>query len=114
MILAARSEKLGVAAVADIIREVPGADVRFVRLDLADQAQIRDCADALIAAGTPLSILVNNAGIMATPLGHTKDGFEMQWGVNQLGHFGKEVTTFAPAAISAVAPFFPRLPCSTY
>lgn len=62
--------------------------MRFVKLDLADQNQIRECADALIAAGTPLSIIVNNAGVMAPPLGHTKDGFETQWGVNQLGPFG--------------------------
>lgn len=89
VLLGARNEKLGNAAVEEIKAAIPGAQVRFVRLDLADQAQIRECADALLAAGTPLSILVNNAGIMAPPLGYTKDGFETQWGVNHLGPFGK-------------------------
>ena len=90
VLLAARNEKLGTAAVAELKASIPGADIRFVRLDLADQAQIRECADALVAAGTPISILVNNAGVMATPFGHTKDGFETQWGVNHLGPFGEE------------------------
>lgn len=66
---------------------IPGADVRWVKLDLADQAQIRAFSNALIADRTPLSILVNNAGIMACPLSRTKDGFETQFGVNHLGHF---------------------------
>jgi len=66
---------------------IPGADVRWVKLDLADQAQIRTFSNALIADRTPLSILVNNAGIMACPLSRTKDGFETQFGVNHLGHF---------------------------
>ena len=88
VLLGARNEKLGEAAAAEVRAAVPGADIRFIKLDLADQAQIRECADALIAARTPLSILVNNAGVMAPPLGHTKDGFETQWGVNHLGPFG--------------------------
>lgn len=61
--------------------------MRFLLLDLADQAQIRASADALIAARTPLSILVCNAGIMASAFGRTTDGFEAQFGVNHLGHF---------------------------
>lgn len=61
--------------------------MHFLHLDLADQAQIRACAEALIAAGISLSILICNAGIMASAFGRTKDGFEAQFGVNHLGHF---------------------------
>ncbi|MCL2533343.1 MAG: oxidoreductase [Nocardiaceae bacterium] len=57
------------------------AEVR--RLDLADLASVREFADSL----DTLDVLVNNAGVMAVPLGRTADGFEMQIGTNHLGHF---------------------------
>jgi NAD(P)-dependent dehydrogenase (short-subunit alcohol dehydrogenase family) len=55
------------------------------RLDLADLASIRAFADGL--DGTEIDVLVNNAGVMATPERRTKDGFELQIGTNHLGHF---------------------------
>jgi NAD(P)-dependent dehydrogenase (short-subunit alcohol dehydrogenase family) len=61
--------------------------VRFVKLDLADQAQIARAAGALVAARTPLSLLINNAGIMAVPLSRDARGFESQFATNHLGHF---------------------------
>jgi NAD(P)-dependent dehydrogenase (short-subunit alcohol dehydrogenase family) len=61
--------------------------LELVELDLADLASVRRCADALVAAGKPFDLVIANAGVMATPFGHTKDGFETQFGANHLGHF---------------------------
>jgi NAD(P)-dependent dehydrogenase (short-subunit alcohol dehydrogenase family) len=85
VLLACRSEARGVEAGDQLVAEVPGADVEFVRLDLGDLASVRE-----FAAAYPyerLDLLVNNAGVMALPLGRTADGFETQFGVNHLGHF---------------------------
>ena len=59
----------------------------LIELDLADLASVRRCADDLVAAGKPFDLVIANAGVMATPFGHTKDGFETQFGTNHLGHF---------------------------
>ncbi|GAB3255431.1 oxidoreductase [Kineosporia babensis] len=58
------------------------AEVR--RLDLADLASVRQFAELL---GDPVDLLINNAGVMMPPLGRTADGFELQFGINHLGHF---------------------------
>lgn len=55
--------------------------------DLADLASIRACAEAVLAAGEPIDLLVANAGVMACPRSTTADGFELQFGTNHLGHF---------------------------
>ena len=59
----------------------------LVQLDLASLASVRACADALRADGRKFDLVIANAGVMATPLGHTADGFETQFGTNHLGHF---------------------------
>ena len=64
-----------------------GGGVELIELDLASLASVRACADTLVAAGKPLDLVINNAGVMACPLRHTADGFEMQFGTNHLGHF---------------------------
>ena len=64
-----------------------GGGVELIELDLASLASVRACADTLVAAGKPLDLIINNAGVMACPLGRTADGFEMQFGTNHLGHF---------------------------
>ena len=48
---------------------------------------MRACAEDLLAAGEPFDLVIANAGVMATPFGHTADGFETQFGTNHLGHF---------------------------
>jgi len=48
---------------------------------------VRACADQLLAEGEPFDVVIANAGVMATPFGHTADGFETQFGTNHLGHF---------------------------
>jgi NAD(P)-dependent dehydrogenase (short-subunit alcohol dehydrogenase family) len=65
----------------------PPAEVQAVRLDLASLASVREAAQEIGAAYGPVDLLVNNAGVMWTPLRRTADGFELQFGVNHLGHF---------------------------
>ena len=48
---------------------------------------MRECADELLAKGQFFDVIIANAGVMATPFGHTADGFETQFGTNHLGHF---------------------------
>ncbi|MBB2198777.1 SDR family NAD(P)-dependent oxidoreductase [Gluconacetobacter sp. 1c LMG 22058] len=64
-----------------------GGAFELTALDLADLASVRACADRLNAQSTPFDLVIANAGVMATPFGHTKDGFETQFGTNHLGHF---------------------------
>jgi NAD(P)-dependent dehydrogenase (short-subunit alcohol dehydrogenase family) len=59
----------------------------LVELDLANLKSVRDCADKLVKKGEPFDVIIANAGVMATPFGHTTDGFETQFGTNHLGHF---------------------------
>ncbi|QEH94925.1 SDR family NAD(P)-dependent oxidoreductase [Gluconobacter thailandicus] len=64
-----------------------GGVFELTALDLADLASVRACADRLNTQGVPFDLVIANAGVMATPFGHTKDGFETQFGTNHLGHF---------------------------
>ena len=61
--------------------------IEFVQLDLESLASVRACADALVARGEKLDVIIANAGIMACPFAKTQDGFERQFGTNHLGHF---------------------------
>jgi NAD(P)-dependent dehydrogenase (short-subunit alcohol dehydrogenase family) len=85
--LAVRDAAKGAAAAERIEREATGSSVRVASLDLADQSSIEAFAAAEEQAGEPLDLLINNAGIMATPPRVTADGFELQFGTNHLGHF---------------------------
>ncbi|HEY4050041.1 MAG TPA: SDR family NAD(P)-dependent oxidoreductase, partial [Acidobacteriaceae bacterium] len=64
-----------------------GGSFELVALDLADLRSVRACADELLAKGERFDVVIANAGVMATPFGHTVDGFETQFGTNHLGHF---------------------------
>jgi NAD(P)-dependent dehydrogenase (short-subunit alcohol dehydrogenase family) len=64
-----------------------GGGFELIELDLADLKSVRACADALVARSESFDLVIANAGVMATPLGHTVDGFETQFGTNHLGHF---------------------------
>ena len=79
VVLAVRDAGRGAAVAAGM----PG-DVEVRRLDLADLASVRAFADG---TDHPVDVLVNNAGLMAVPFRRSADGFEMQTGVNLLGHF---------------------------
>jgi NAD(P)-dependent dehydrogenase (short-subunit alcohol dehydrogenase family) len=64
-----------------------GGSFEMVALDLASLRSVRECADKLLTKGEPFDAVIANAGVMATPFGHTADGFETQFGTNHLGHF---------------------------
>jgi NAD(P)-dependent dehydrogenase (short-subunit alcohol dehydrogenase family) len=64
-----------------------GGSFTLVELDLGNLASVRACADDLLAKAEPFDVVIANAGVMATPFGHTVDGFETQFGTNHLGHF---------------------------
>ena len=86
---AARDLKKAMAATEQVRKDAAANDGSFelVELDLADLKSVRACADALLAKGQPFDVVIANAGVMATPFGHTADGFETQFGTNHLGHF---------------------------
>ena len=85
--LACRNMEKGETAVTQIRQQVPDASLELMALDLADLASIRQFAQDFRASHDRLDVLINNAGIMAIPYRQTADGFEMQFGVNHLGHF---------------------------
>ena len=64
-----------------------GGGFELVELNLANLKSVRACADGLLAKGESFDVIIANAGVMATPFGHTADGFETQFGTNHLGHF---------------------------
>ena len=84
--VACRSKAKGEAAVAAIALQTGSDQVRLHQLDLANLASVKESARAFIALGEPLHVLINNAGL-AGQRGVTSDGFEIQFGVNHLGHF---------------------------
>lgn len=86
VVLAARSPERLAATKSQLLQEVPGARLQSVVLDLADQTSVRRAADEVAALGA-LHLLINNAGIMATPYQRSVDGFEMQFATNHLGPF---------------------------
>lgn len=87
VVLACRSAARGRAAEVTLRGEIPGTQVEFMALDLADLTSVREFAAAYERRHDSLDLLVNNAGVMALPYGRTADGFETQFGVNHLGHF---------------------------
>jgi NAD(P)-dependent dehydrogenase (short-subunit alcohol dehydrogenase family) len=64
-----------------------GGGLELIELDLANLKSVRASADALLNKGKFFDVVIANAGVMATPFGHTADGFETQFGTNHLGHF---------------------------
>jgi NAD(P)-dependent dehydrogenase (short-subunit alcohol dehydrogenase family) len=84
VVLAVRSQAAGDATAADIIATTGNKQVSVAALDLADQGSVA----AFVAGWTgPLHILVNNAGVMASPEMRTPEGWELQFATNHLGHF---------------------------
>jgi NAD(P)-dependent dehydrogenase (short-subunit alcohol dehydrogenase family) len=86
---AARDVTKAATATAQVRQDAAahGGSFELVTLDLASLKSVRACATELIAKGEPFDLVIANAGVMATPLGHTVDGFETQFGTNHLGHF---------------------------
>ncbi len=86
VLLACRDEAKGQAAVRGISELHPKAELRVIPYDQADLDSIRRAVDA-VESESRLDVLVNNAGVMVPPLSRTKQGFELQFGVNHLGCF---------------------------
>ncbi|MGB7860326.1 MAG: oxidoreductase [Acidimicrobiia bacterium] len=87
VVVAARDQGRAKAAIDEIMAEHPDASLEIVELDLASQGSVKTAASSMTAAHPEVDILVNNAGLMAIPERKTEDGFEMQFGVNHLGHW---------------------------
>lgn len=87
VVLTARDPLRGDEALGQLRVTVPGAQASLERLDLADLASVRALAERLAGTLDRVDVLVNNAGVMATPRRTTVDGFELQLGTNHLGHF---------------------------
>lgn len=87
VVMACRRVDAAKAAAETLRSELPSARIEVQALDLGNIASIRAFAESFCASHKQLHGLVNNAGIMNTPLGRTADGFELQFGTNHLGHF---------------------------
>ncbi len=97
VVMAARDQAKAAAAEAEIRAAVFDASLEIVELDLGDQAGTKAAAAAIVDAHPQVDLLVNNAGLMAMPERRTADGYEMQLGVNHLGHW-----TFTAALLPAI------------
>ena len=86
VLLGCRDEQRALKAMTAIRARAPRASLAWVELDLTSLASIRSASEQVIAEGQ-LDLLVNNAGVMVPPKTRTQDGFELQFGVNHLGHF---------------------------
>jgi NAD(P)-dependent dehydrogenase (short-subunit alcohol dehydrogenase family) len=88
VILACRNQQKGEVALDYLHTEAPSTHTELAILDLASLDSVREFAAQELLQNRPLHVLVNNAGVMAPPKRQqTKDGFEMQFGTNVLGHF---------------------------
>ena len=87
VVMAARDPSKTSTAVARIAERYPAASMEVVPLDLGDLSEVKAAASTILAAHERLDLLVNNAGVMAMPQRTTVDGFEMQLGVDHLGHW---------------------------
>jgi NAD(P)-dependent dehydrogenase (short-subunit alcohol dehydrogenase family) len=87
VVLAARDPAKTTAADARIRERYPSASLEVVPLDLGDLAVVSAAAQTILAGHERVDLLVNNAGVMAMPVGTTVDGFETQLGVDHLGHW---------------------------
>lgn len=87
VVMACRNMEKGQRAMQQIMEEYPQAKVDLMEMDLSSMDQVRAFAADFLAKYPRLHVLINNAGVMATPFRHTADGFELQFGTNHLGHF---------------------------
>lgn len=87
VVMAVRDQQKAEAALSDIRASVPGASLDLVALDLGSQASVRQAAEQILGRHDRIELLVNNAGVMGIPERKTVDGYEMQFGVDHLGHW---------------------------
>jgi NAD(P)-dependent dehydrogenase (short-subunit alcohol dehydrogenase family) len=87
VVLACRNLAKGEAARREIEAAAPGAPLELEELDLSSLGSVRAFGERFRSGNDGLDLLINNAGVMATPRRRTADGFELQFGTNHLGHF---------------------------
>jgi retinol dehydrogenase-13 len=102
VVMGVRRVQEGKRVAAEIRREMPLAKLEVFQLELGDLSSVRAFAGEVCRHHPKLQGLINNAGVMKTPFGRTKDGFETQFGVNHLGHF--LLTNLLTDALKAGAP----------
>ena len=96
VVIAARDAAKSAAARAAITDELPDATLEVQPLDLASIDAVAEAAASILARHPTIDVLIDNAGVMATPEQRTRDGFEMQFGVNHLGHFALTALLLPP------------------
>jgi NAD(P)-dependent dehydrogenase (short-subunit alcohol dehydrogenase family) len=102
VVIAARNQERAAEAMGRIRDGVPDARLSLVELDLGSLDSVQAAADQVLAAHEQIDLLVNNAGVMGIPESRTADGFEMQFGVDHLGHFAL-TARLLPALLKAPA-----------
>ncbi|KAF7372785.1 NAD-P-binding protein [Mycena sanguinolenta] len=103
VILAGRSLSK-IQATADAIhKEIPGADLKELVLDLSSQNAVRQAAEEVLKYSGPIDVVITNAGVMGTPYEKTVDGLELQFASNHVGHF-LFVNLIMPKLLESSAP----------
>ncbi|GAB3430424.1 SDR family oxidoreductase [Niabella aquatica] len=88
VIMMGRNAQKGADAIAQIHQINPKGKITFEKIDLADLSSIKAFSNKMISKGQAIDLLINNAGVMTPPKRlETKDGFELQFGTNHIGHF---------------------------
>jgi NAD(P)-dependent dehydrogenase (short-subunit alcohol dehydrogenase family) len=102
VVIAARNQERAAEAMERIQAAVPAANLAIVKLDLGSLDSVKAAAEEVLASHQAIDLLVNNAGVMGIPQSRTADGFEMQFGVDHLGHFAL-TARLLPALLKAPA-----------
>ncbi|MFQ6397048.1 oxidoreductase [Nocardia sp. KC 131] len=103
VLLACRNQQKAAAALEEVTAVATGPKPEVLPLDLADLSSVRQAAEQIDDTVERLDLLVNNAGVMATPRARTVDGFDTQFGTNHLGHFALTGAVL-PALLRAERP----------
>jgi NAD(P)-dependent dehydrogenase (short-subunit alcohol dehydrogenase family) len=103
VLMGCRNQEKAVVALETVKNTAADAPPEVVPLDLADLDDVRACAKRLSRGADQLDVLMNNAGALALPHRRTRQGFEMQFGTNHLGHF---------ALTGLLLPLLQRAPAS--
>jgi NAD(P)-dependent dehydrogenase (short-subunit alcohol dehydrogenase family) len=102
VVMAARNQQRAAEAIEEIRAGVPEARLTLVELDLGSLDSVQKAAERILSEHETIDLLVNNAGVMGIPERRTVDGFEMQFGVDHLGHYAL-TARLLPALLSAPA-----------
>ena len=100
VIMACRNLEKGELARQQILAMDPLVEPELWQLDLSSLSSVKTFADKFKTAHKKLDLLINNAGLMAVPFGRTEEGFEMQFGVNHLGHFALSAQLWLPISLT--------------